>query len=167
MVRFAEWYMVAHDSGGLVRPNVGLRLQNTDLGRGIADRSQGINWQGCVADPAIFAEHGGPSIYDQMKVGARQRNHALLFSPADNNRIAGWQKFRDMLDASSTDNRETAGMWVFDTCTNFIRTVPVLQASKLKPDDVDTDGEDHAGDEARYAVMSSTSGGSISLARTR
>ena len=40
------------------------------------------------------------------------------------------------------------------TCRDFIRTVPVLQHDKNKPEDIDTDGEDHVGDEARYACLS-------------
>ena len=42
----------------------------------------------------------------------------------------------------------------FSTCPDFIRTVPALQHDKDRIEDVDTDGEDHAGDEGRYACMS-------------
>jgi len=35
---------------------------------------------------------------------------------------------------------------VFSTCKDFIRTVPALQHDQARPEDVDTDGEDHAGD---------------------
>ena len=43
---------------------------------------------------------------------------------------------------------------VFSTCLDFIRTVPFLQHDPDRPEDVMTDSEDHAGDEARYACMS-------------
>ena len=43
---------------------------------------------------------------------------------------------------------------VFSTCADFLRTVPVMQHDSDRPEDVDTDGEDHVGDEARYACMS-------------
>ena len=39
-------------------------------------------------------------------------------------------------------------MVVFSTCTDFIRTVPFLQHDPDRPEDVMTDSEDHAGDEA-------------------
>ncbi len=45
-------------------------------------------------------------------------------------------------------------LYVFDTCKDFIRTVPVLQHDPLKAEDLDTEAEDHVADEARYACMS-------------
>jgi hypothetical protein len=44
-------------------------------------------------------------------------------------------------------------MYIFSTCEDFIRTVPLLQYDGSKPEDVDTDGEDHIADETRYFVM--------------
>ena len=40
------------------------------------------------------------------------------------------------------------------TCTDTIRTLPALQHDQAKPEDVDTESEDHAPDEIRYACMS-------------
>jgi hypothetical protein len=37
---------------------------------------------------------------------------------------------------------------------NWIRTVPVLQHYRDKPEDLDTTAEDHAGDAGRYACSS-------------
>jgi hypothetical protein len=42
----------------------------------------------------------------------------------------------------------------FATCTDSIRTIPILQHDPDRPEDVMTDSEDHAGDEWRYACMS-------------
>lgn len=39
-------------------------------------------------------------------------------------------------------------------CVHTIRTLPAVQGDTVKVDDVDTDGEDHAADETRYACMS-------------
>jgi hypothetical protein len=41
LILFAEWYTVAKDSGGNVKPKEGLRLTNQALGHGIAERSRG------------------------------------------------------------------------------------------------------------------------------
>lgn len=38
-------------------------------------------------------------------------------------------------------------------CPNAARTLPILQRSKNNLDDVDSNGEDHAFDAARYALM--------------
>ena len=45
-------------------------------------------------------------------------------------------------------------LYVFKTCTDFIRTFPALQHDDTKPEDVETNSEDHCGDECRYACMS-------------
>jgi hypothetical protein len=45
-------------------------------------------------------------------------------------------------------------MYVFSNCKAFIRTIPALQYDDHKIEDLDTDGEDHVADEARYFLMS-------------
>ena len=45
-------------------------------------------------------------------------------------------------------------IFCFETCSASIRTVPALQHDASKPEDVDTESEDHAADEWRYACMS-------------
>jgi hypothetical protein len=154
MIRINEWYTVAKDDNGLVIANQGLRLNNATLGDGIARRSAGKSFSGCVADPSIFTEMGGPSTYEQMRRGARAAGHQLVFSKADNTRIPGWQRMRELLNNVVEAPLEKPGLYVFDWCTDFLRTVPVLQRDDKYPDDVDTEAEDHAGDDTRYAVMS-------------
>jgi len=43
---------------------------------------------------------------------------------------------------------------VFDTCVHWLRTVPILMPDPNNWDDVDTEMEDHAWDETRYALRS-------------
>lgn len=45
-------------------------------------------------------------------------------------------------------------LYFFSTCRDSIRTLPALQHDQNKPEDVDTENEDHAPDEIRYACMS-------------
>jgi hypothetical protein len=45
-------------------------------------------------------------------------------------------------------------MYIFSNCKAFIRTMPLLQYDEHKPEDLDTDGEDHCADEVRYFCMS-------------
>jgi hypothetical protein len=47
---------------------------------------------------------------------------------------------------------EEPGLFVFEHCRQWLRTVPTLPRDEKKPDDVDTDAEDHAGDMTRYRV---------------
>ena len=44
-------------------------------------------------------------------------------------------------------------LYFLDCCEDSIRTIPVLQHDEDNPEDLDTDAEDHAYDETRYAVM--------------
>ena len=52
------------------------------------------------------------------------------------------------------DQEGYARCYIFDTCKAFIRTVPLLMYAKTKPEDVDTEMEDHVADEWRYFCMS-------------
>ena len=45
-------------------------------------------------------------------------------------------------------------MYIFSNCKAFIRTIPLLLYDEHKPEDLDTDGEDHVADEVRYFCMS-------------
>ena len=45
-------------------------------------------------------------------------------------------------------------LYFTDKCEDTIRTLPVLQHSDTNPEDLDTEAEDHAADETRYALMS-------------
>ena len=95
-----------------------------------------------VADPAIFIRNGGPSIAENM---ARCR-----WRRADNKRLPGWEQMRQRL--AGEDNIPM--MYFADSCEDTLRTLPVLQHDDIDSEDLDTDGEDHAADEIRYACMS-------------
>ena len=75
---------------------------------------------------------------------------------ADNKRIAavgaigGWDQVRARLIGED----DKPMIYFFDTCRDAIRTLPALQHDEKRPEDVDTEGEDHAPDEIRYACMS-------------
>ena len=45
-------------------------------------------------------------------------------------------------------------IYFMETCVHAIRTLPTLQHDANRIEDVDSDGEDHAPDEIRYACMS-------------
>jgi hypothetical protein len=148
IVRYREWY------GSNGQPNVGLKLTAEQVAEGIRDREGKDAITYGVLDPAAFAVDGGPSIAERMAAGT---NGQVWFRRADNRRVAqrgalgGWDQMRRRLQGDG-DGRPM--LYVFSTCNDFIRTVPALQHDPDRPEDVDTDGEDHAGDEGRYACMS-------------
>jgi hypothetical protein len=102
------------------------------------------------ADSSIFDAENGVCIADDMK------KRGVKWTKADKSpgsRVNGLEALRKMLKAGLKRPMEEPGLFVFDTCTHFIRTVPVLPRDAKKPDDVDTDAEDHVYDEARYRCM--------------
>lgn len=141
MVRYREWY-------GASGSNVGLRLTAEQVAEGIRAKEQKGEVAYGVADPAIFAEDGGPSIAERMR--------PVLWKPADNKRVSqkgqvgGWDQMRGRMVGE--DDRPM--IYVFDTCKDSIRTIPVLQHDPARAEDLDTNSEDHAADEWRYACMS-------------
>jgi hypothetical protein len=149
LVRYREWY------GSTGKPNEGLRMTAEEVAHGIAQREAGDpkpeNGLHGVADPAIFSSDGGPSIGERMARSAK-----VFFRPADNARVSrqgalgGWDQVRARLRGDETG----PGLLIFSTCRDLIRTLPALQHDPDRPEDVDSDGEDHAPDEARYACMS-------------
>lgn len=98
-----------------------------------------------VADPAIWDGSKGESVADTaMKYG-------LYFTPGINDRIPGWMQLHHRF---AFDENGYAQMYIFDTCKAFIRTIPLLVYDDRKPEDLDTEGEDHVADEVRYMCMS-------------
>lgn len=150
-VRFAEWY-----GWNGSEPNVGLRMPDVDIARGILEREKAMKIHDRVvagpADSAIFfAEPGKRSIADAMA------DEGVAFIPADKrpgSRKSGWEVMRRLLSSAMTDQPEDPGLYVVETCRQWLRTVPVAPRDEKDPDDLDTDAEDHAADESRYAVTS-------------
>lgn len=140
LIKYREWYGMAEG-----QPNTGLHLRNEDIGAGIAQREHGDELTYGVADPSAFKEDGGPSHMETIT-----RAGASKWRPADNTRVAGWAQVRNRLIGE--DGKPM--LVLFSTCRHTIRTLPALQHDENKPEDVDSEAEDHAGDETRYACMS-------------
>lgn len=87
-----------------------------------------------IADPAIWDAETGESIAD---VAAK---HQVYFQPGDNKRLPGWMQVHYRL---AFDEAGYPMMYIFSNCKAFIRTIPLLQYDEHKPEDLDTDGEDH------------------------
>lgn len=97
-----------------------------------------------VADPSIWDASRGVSIYETAT------KYRIDFEPGDNKRIPGWMQCHYRL---TFDEEGYPLMYVFSNCKAFIRTIPTLMYSKTKPEDLDTELEDHVADEWRYFCM--------------
>ena len=151
IVRYREWY-------GAKGPNKGIRMEAEDIAQGILEREEEEVKQFGPADPSIFSGDRGPSIQERML------KEGVKWSKADNRRVGikgmmgGWDQLRQRIRSSAKRDDEIITfppmLYVFSTCKDFIRTVPVLQHDEKRPEDLDTDGEDHAADDTRYYCMS-------------
>ena len=97
-----------------------------------------------IADPAIWDAETGESIAD---VAAK---HGVYFSPGDHKRIPGWMQLHYRF---AFDENGYPMLYVFRNCRAFLRTIPLLRYDERKPEDLDTEGEDHVADETRYFCM--------------
>lgn len=154
-LRYREWYGKKVLSDGT--QNVGLKMYSEAIGDGIRKRTKEKinNW---IADPAAFSQDGGPSHVERMR---------LPFNRADNARVArvghigGWDQMRSRMIGTRTydDNGVLSEdgwpmIGCFNTCADSIRTIPALQHDENNPEDLNTNMEDHAGDDWRYFCMS-------------
>lgn len=150
LIRYREWY------------GKGDKLTAEVVGQGIAEReAKDKKLSYGVLDPSAFAEDGGPSIAERIneQLYAKKLNG---FSKADNARVptigsadrrgamGGWDQMRGRLVGIDG----VPMVYCFSTCRDSIRTIPVLQHDPRRAEDLDTNSEDHAADDWRYACMS-------------
>ena len=98
-----------------------------------------------VADPSIWDGSRGIAIIEEAE------KQYLWFDKGINDRIAGWIQMHQRL---AFDEHGKAMMYFFDNCKDTIRTVPLMMFDEHKPEDLDTDLEDHICDDIRYFCMS-------------
>jgi len=156
LIRTREWYGAKRDEQGNTVANTGLKMTAKAVGRGIVERTpKGHEISYTVADPAIFAKDGGPSIMERLMEGGVKN-----IRRADNRRVSnrgamgGWDMLRERFIGEAFDGDIRPMLYMFDACREAIRTIPALQHDEARPEDLDTGAEDHVADEIRYACMS-------------
>lgn len=148
LVRYREWYGCKPG-----RPNEGLRMEVEEIADTMLKMEGGENIDYGVADPAIFDTSRGPSIAERF---ARYRPkwdmtvNPVQWRRGENKRLPGWSQVRGRMKGDG----ESPMIYLFNTCADSIRLIPVMQHDKTKPEDLDTEAEDHIADEWRYGCMS-------------
>lgn len=158
------WYAVFPD-GEIIRYRElycnGLTYEK--LAEEVIKMSRGESIDYWAVDPAIQGDKShhtepkdgitkGKSGYDVLCEKVAGKFSVLL---ADNRRVVGWTRMHEYIKPYINQHGiKSAMLRVTDNCKEFIRTFPTLVFDERNPEDVNTDGEDHAGDEARYAIMS-------------
>jgi hypothetical protein len=116
-----------------------------------------------VLDPSMFNKvnvrgERVDSIADDWKAAFGGTTSVLR---GHNERIFGWNLMRKMLNYTERPDGSVLippRLFFFDTCENAIRTIPEMVVDKHNAEDIDTDGEDHAGDAIRYGMVHAFAG---------
>ena len=147
-----KWYAVDFDGRVWVYRELYTTGMDVDqIAPEINRMSGGETYEYSVADPAIFAKLGFVDKYGGQTIAETFARNGVMFIPASNRRIDGWNLMHQYL---RWDELNPPKMVYFNTCYDSIRTIPALVHDNIKPEDVDTKGEDHAGDCDRYFLMS-------------
>ena len=130
-------------------PDTGLKWEPSQIARRIReieDEFEKGNTIYGVADPAIWdASYGREASPAQV-----MEKHGIYFDKGDHARLAGKMQMHYRM---AFDGEGYPMLYVFDTCKDFIRTIPALVYDSTRVEDVDTAGEDHVYDETRYFLM--------------
>lgn len=131
-------------------------LNATEQAQRVAALSEGEAYKASVGDPSMWASKRESVVF--KSIAAQYRTVGVKLIPATNDRLAGWERVHAYLDWEAP-GEDTPGfapsLSVFKTCSNLVRTMPLLVKDPNKPEDVD-EGEDHAPDSLRYLLMAAT-----------
>lgn len=168
------WYAIDHDGrmykyreyyGWNGKKNEGCRMDPEHVAEEIIKKEQGEEIRYAVADSAIFGgkQDSGPDIAEKFnRAFGNRATHWRPVSKAPRDglksRVFGKMEFHYRLKWGKNEDGEWDGIRpmfvVFNNCVHTIRTIPNLTLDPDDAEDVDTEQEDHAYDETRYAFMS-------------
>lgn len=130
-------------------PNVGLQWEPHEIARKIReieDTFERGNKIIGVADPSIWDKSRGK----EGTVITMMEREGVYFNKGKNDRLSGLMQLHHRL---AFDKNGLPAMYVFNTCRQFIRTLPNLVYSTVNVEDIDTTQEDHDYDACRYFLM--------------
>lgn len=133
MFLFKEYY------GCTRQADTGVQMEPKEIARRIREIEntdpalKGRKIQG-IADPAIWQNTTGESIATMME------QEGVYFDRGDHTRLAGLMQMHYRL---AFDSKGLSMLYVFRSCVNVIRTIPILIYDEKHPEDVDTSMEDH------------------------
>lgn len=142
---------------GAKRPDGGVVIYREAYGAGLTAPEQaklvgtlsiGEVYKASVGDPSMWASNREGQRYKSVE--KMYREEGVPLTKASNERVAGWGLLHTLLDF---DEQRPPSLQVTRDCANLIRTLPLMVQDSNKPEDIDTDLEDHAPDALRYLAM--------------
>lgn len=132
---------------------------------------KGLQIKARLADPSIWTRTPRETeAGTDDSIAMMYARNGIDFVKANNERVLGWAAMKEYLDWEDKNQYDgeiesvarLPRLRVFSNCTNFIRTLPdavyedvegLRNTGAMVGEDLDTRGEDHALDAARYALM--------------
>lgn len=154
---FAEIYGVERDHNGRIKPNVGVKWDSEQIATAIITLENEWNIKKRCNDSYLWCD---PSMWNPTGVRGNY-SHAQTMTDDPYNlvcirgmnkpgsRAMKWILIRKLL---TVDEDGYPGLMITENCPNLIRTLPAMPRSETKPDDIDTDAEDHAVDSLGYGL---------------
>lgn len=149
--RFNEWY------GWNGTANEGLRITDSEISRGIIEREKAYGQELIWQDTIRLAGHDCFQKRPDYKGGGQGPPTSEVFGASgiylivgDSTRHLKVRQFRERLRIQDDG---LPMMFVYNTCENFIRTIPNITMDEKNVEDVNTDTEDHCYDEACHICM--------------
>lgn len=130
-------------------PNTGVKWEPRQIAKEIrrieAEQEKGNTIIG-IADPSIWDKSRGSdgTVINMMEA------EGVYFDKGKNDRISGKMQLHYRL---AFDKNGFPMMYVFNTCRQFIRTLPNLVYDTVHVEDIDTSQEDHDYDACRYFLQ--------------
>lgn len=155
LIRIAEWY-----GAKAGQTNVGLKLAPGEIAEGISEHEESLKQGGWISVPV----RPGPADNqisdvresDTPTIETKMADKGIRWTTSDKSpgsRKIGLDLVRSRLKEAKKDHPEDPALYFMDNCLSAIATLPVLPRDEKKPDDVDTQAEDHIYDEVRYRVL--------------
>lgn len=153
LIRMFEWYGTKE-----IGSNEGLKMPAGEIAEGIRDIEIALMYNGHM----LVQPEGGPADNqirqvvqaDVDTIEKKMGDIGIRWTESDKSpgsRVNGLELVRERLAASV--KREGPGLYFMDCCRAAIEIFPTLPRDPKKPNDVDTDAEDHIYDEMRYRVL--------------
>lgn len=154
-----QWWAVDYDGraylyrqlyGCAETPNRGLKWEPRAIAKKIREiedeLESGMNITG-IADPAIWDESRGKD----GTIISMFEEEGVFFEKGKHDRLSGKMQCHYRF---AFDDEDRPMAYIFNTCRQFLRTVPNLIYDSVNAEDVDTSCEDHDYDAMRYFFMS-------------
>jgi phage terminase large subunit len=142
-----HWYAVDHDGVVWVYKEYYCSgLDSDQHAISIRNMSEYEEYQYTIIDNSAFSEYGLPVTLAEVYI----QNGVDVNVKSSKDRLTGWDLVHQYLRWNESTPPK---LRIFSTCPNMIRTIPMLIHDDKKPEDVNTNGEDHAADELRYFLQ--------------